>query len=220
MDQFDHTPYRYQIYKKLRQKIIYKGWKSGTVLSEGDLAKSFGTSRTPIREAIRQLETEGLVKVIPKKGILISTISEKDIKDISELLEIIECRAVEKIIDQGASKEIERLEDIINEVDKYNEKEKANELISLYIQFHETIIELSGNAKFVVINKQLRAHLIRFIAELHENKERRDMGWKSRKDILAAIKKGDKRLALNKLRAHYRRGEKYLLEVIRSSVEL
>ena len=81
MDQFDHTPYRYQIYEKLREKIVYKGWKSGTMLSEGDLAKSFGTSRTPIREAVRQLEAEGLVKVIPKKGILISTINEKDIKE-------------------------------------------------------------------------------------------------------------------------------------------
>ena len=220
MDQFDHKPFRYQIYQELREKIIYKGWKAGTILSEGKLAKSFGISRTPIREAIRQLETDGLVKVVPKKGILIYKINEKDIKDITELLEIIECRAIEKTIDSITPRDIELLDKIVTKAELYIKKNSIKKLIFLYIQFHEMIIQLSGNKRSLEVSKQLRAHLIRFIAVLLENKERRDSGWKSRREILNAIKNKNKELALKKLKEHYKRGERYLLEVIRSNSEL
>lgn len=217
MNRRDYTPIRYNIYEKTREKIVYKVWEPGTILSEGELAKLFGTSRTPVREAIRQLETEGLVSVIPKKGILIPKIKEKDIEDISELLEIIHCRAITKAVDRVTPKDIKRLENIIQEAERYiDNKNKINRLTSLGMQFNELILKLAGNNRFIEVDKQIRAHLVRFTIELFDDRERRKTGWGLRKDILGALKKKDKKLAEEKMREFYRRGEKYLLGISHS----
>jgi len=217
MYRVDHTPLRYRIHQKIRDKIIYKVWKSGTILSEGELAKSFNTSRTPVREAIRQLETEGLIRVIPKKGILIPEIEDKEIEDISELLEIIHCRAVEKAVEKVSPKDIERLEKIIAEADNYiGKKTKINKVIALGIQFSELILKCSGNKRFLEIDKQIRGHMIRFTSELCDDEDRSKIGWNTRKEIVAALKKKDKRLAGLKMRKHYQKGKKFLLEISNS----
>jgi len=206
-----YAPFRDQIYEKLRNKIIFRGWGSGTILSEGELAKSFGISRTPIREAIRRLESEGLIRVIPKKGILIPKIQKKDVEEIFELREIIYSYAIKKAVENVTPRDIGRLEKIVKRAEMYIKGNNNASLVHLSMQFHELILGLAGNKRFLEIDRILKAHIIRNSSELFDANERKRIGWEGHKEIVAAIKKRNKKLACEKMREHFEKGKELLL---------
>lgn len=206
-----YTPFRDQVYDKLRNKIIFKGWKSGTILSEGELAKLFGISRTPIREAIRRLESEGLVKVIPKKGILIPGIEKKDVEEIFELREILHCYAIKKALKNITDKDIRQLEKIIDRAGKYIKRNNNKRLVELSIQFHNFILGLASNQRFIEVDHYLRTHMIRYSSELFGPKEGKYIGWEGHRQIIDALKKKDEVLACKSMRDHFKKGKELLL---------
>ncbi len=206
-----YTPFRDQIYEKLRNKIILGDWEPGSILTEGELAKTFGVSRTPVREVIRQLESEGLIKVIPKKGILIPQIEEKDVEDIFELREIIYSYAVKKAIDNVTTRDITKLEQIVKAAEKFKRENETGKLVGLSQRFHECILGLAGNKRFLEVDKALRAHFTRYSAKLFDVEERKQIGWSGHREIVAALKKKDKKLACQKMKEHIEQGKKLLL---------
>ena len=82
MESDEYLPLRDVVFKTLRQAILKGDMEPGERLMEITLANKLGVSRTPIREAIRKLELEGLVHMVPRKGAIVASISEKDMKDI------------------------------------------------------------------------------------------------------------------------------------------
>ena len=129
----------------LRKQILDGEFKEGERLNEATLQKLLGTSRSPIREAFRQLRTEGLVEIIPRRGTFVRRISSDDLKEATEVR-----AALEKLAAQLSCKHISRnsLSQLKRLVDEMDEKTEAGDIeayTSLNHRFHKLIVETSGN---------------------------------------------------------------------------
>lgn len=109
MDVNDYLPLRDVVFNTLRQAILRGEMEPGERLMEIQLAQKLGVSRTPIREAIRKLELEGLVIMIPRKGAEVAHITEKDMKDVLEVRSTLEELVVELAIKNVTDEKIEEL---------------------------------------------------------------------------------------------------------------
>ena len=96
----------------IRKRIIYQELEPGQKIVEQDLAKEFKTSRAPIREALRQLELEGLVNIIPNKGAYVTGISDKDVHDIYMIRSMLEGLCVRWATEHITQEQLEELDEI------------------------------------------------------------------------------------------------------------
>lgn len=157
-----HLPLRELVYEELRNSILTGKIKPGTRLMEVDLAEDMGVSRTPIREAIRKLEREGLVIIEPRKGAYASPISLKDIMDILEVRANLEglaaCYAAERMNPEQKAALFVLLQRFHQAVIDGN----AAEMISNDTKFHHLIVEASGNKHLIQMVEQLQELVLRF----------------------------------------------------------
>ena len=113
-----HQTLREKILETIRDAILKGTMKPGERVSEPDLAERFGISRTPIREAFRQLESEGYLEVVPRKGAVVASLSERDIEEFYAIKIILEGFAARMAADKLTAKEIERLENEVIKLEK------------------------------------------------------------------------------------------------------
>ncbi len=132
---------REKIFHKLRQDILNGKYKSGDNLVEMKLAEEMGVSRTPVREAIRQLELEGLVTSIPNKGVIVEGISRQDIEDMYVIRESLEGLAARWAIERIEDRQLKELEDICELMEFYTEKGDLDHVGELNSRFHDIIFE-------------------------------------------------------------------------------
>ncbi len=162
----DHKPLPDKIADFIRGQIIQGKLKPGEKILEAQLAEDLNISRTPIREAIRLLECEGFVELLPRRGAIVKEFSHKDFKDIIEIKECLECLAVELAMDKIDSKGITKLKNILkNEkelLDKENEKEIFYKFFKEVSKFHDTIMEYCDNRHLVDLNIKIENHMKRY----------------------------------------------------------
>lgn len=148
MQGVDHSSLRGKVFSKIREAILEGEYKQGDALRESAIAKELGVSRTPVREAIRQLELEGLVESIPNKETVVAGISDQDVQDIflirSKLEGIVGSKAAEHITDS----QLEEMEEILALTKFYIEKNDLNQLKQLDHRFHD-IIYLATESKIL-----------------------------------------------------------------------
>jgi len=132
---------RGKIFNILRQKILDGKYLPGDSLIETKLAEELGVSRTPIREAIRQLELEGLVDSIPNKGVIVRGISAKDIEDIYTIRTMLEGLAARWAVEKISNQELENLKNNFELMEFYTAKGDIEQIAKLNTQFHEIIFK-------------------------------------------------------------------------------
>jgi len=132
---------RGKIFNILRQQILENKYLPGDSLVETRLAEELGVSRTPIREAIRQLELEGLVESIPNKGVIVRGVSEKDIEDILALRAVLESLAAEWAVEKISDEELKSLKDNYELMEFYANKGDLDQVARLNTMFHEIIFK-------------------------------------------------------------------------------
>lgn len=130
---------RGKIFSILRQQILDGKYLPGDNLIETKLAEELGVSRTPIREAIRQLELEGLVISIPNKGVIVKGITEKDIEDIYTIRMVLEGLAAKWAAEKISDDELEKLKNIFELMEFYTSKGDIEQVAKLNTEFHEVI---------------------------------------------------------------------------------
>jgi DNA-binding GntR family transcriptional regulator len=151
-----------KIYHQLKDKIIYGELKPGEKLSEIELAKSLMTSRTPIREAFRQLQTEGYITVFPNRGAFVSKLPPKEIEEIYNLISLLEGYAAELAavkandLALGEMKKLQKRLVVDAAKKRYLDYVKGNTI------FHGLITKLSGNNSLVNTTAELRARVYRY----------------------------------------------------------
>ncbi|SEM24110.1 DNA-binding transcriptional regulator, GntR family [Syntrophus gentianae] len=210
-----YVPYRDQIYEKLKAKILSNVLAPGTIVTENELAQMFGTSRTPIREAIRHLQSEGLIEVIPKKGMLISRMNPDEVAKINELREIIHCHAIAKGILNVTQADLNRIEKILNKAeDLLKGKDNAAKLAPLSIQFHQCILKMAGNDLFLAVDQYIGTQIKRYMVDLFSFEEGASTSWRHHREVAEAIKQQDARLACQKMQEHIRWGTSFIREHI------
>jgi DNA-binding GntR family transcriptional regulator len=124
-------------------------------VSEPDIAERYGISRTPIREAFRQLESEGYLTVIPRKGAVVAKHSEKDIEEFYSIKSVLEGYAAQLAAERMTPKDIDKLEAINNRLEKLSKSKDVKTFFRAHNEFHEYFIRAAGNKKLHELIQQL-----------------------------------------------------------------
>ncbi len=127
------------IFEKIREDILIGKYVSGEKIVEAKLAEEFGVSRTPVREALKQLELDGLVDNIPNRGVMVKGISKQDIDDIFTIRVAIEGIAVKWAIERMDDGDLEKLKEIFELMEFYTFKKDLDKIAELNTKFHEVI---------------------------------------------------------------------------------
>ncbi len=150
-----HLTLREKILETIRDAILKGSMKPGERVSEPDLAERFGISRTPIREAFRQLESEGYLKVIPRKGAVVASLSARDVEEFYAIKIILEGFAARMAAIKLSDKDIERLEAINEKLQKLANEGDVKSFFRAHNDFHELFIKAAGNEKLYELVNQL-----------------------------------------------------------------
>ena len=161
----EYLPLRDVVFNTLREAILKGDFTPGERLMEKQLAERMGVSRTPIREAIRKLELEGLVVMIPRKGAEVASITGKDISDVLEVRATLEGLAVKLASKKMTMEELKVLEAVNNEFRKAAVEKNVKTLIEKDVEFHDIIFNSSNNEKLIHIINNLREQIYRFRVE-------------------------------------------------------
>ncbi|MCG7206589.1 GntR family transcriptional regulator [Streptomyces arenae] len=132
---------------EMRRRIIKGEIEPGAPLSELALADEFGVSRTPVREALKQLQTEGLVEIRPRVGTFVTTPSRREITELFEMKELLEGAAARLLAQRGRVAEIDALERNLREADEAVEADDRERYAALVLEFHDLLIAGSDNSK-------------------------------------------------------------------------
>ncbi len=153
---------REEIVDILREAIIKNKLKPGTKISEMELAEEYGISRTPVREALWQLESEGFVKIIPRKGAVVATITEEDVRNFYELRALLESYAATRTLDKMTEKDIKKLESLNKKMEKAYKAGDVKELYRAHNEFHKQLIKHCENKLLLQILENLYQRFQRF----------------------------------------------------------
>lgn len=144
------------IYESIRKAILSGKLVSGEIYNELELARKFGISRTPVREALLRLSSENLIVLHPRKGISVNYFTKGDIEDLFELRQIIEEKALTKIMGNLSENQIQSIKGILADQENCLEKYDENRFLEFDRKFHLFFIETSGNRFMVQTYNNIR----------------------------------------------------------------
>lgn len=160
-----YLPLRDVVFHTLREAILKGELKPGERLMELQLASKLGVSRTPIREAIRMLEQEGLAVTIPRRGAEVARMTEKDMKDVLQIREVLDELAVRLACDNITKEEIKELEKQMLQFENSTKQGDIKKIAEADVAFHDTIYHAAGNAKLVTMLDNMREQIYRYRVE-------------------------------------------------------
>lgn len=198
----EYLPLRDVVFNTLRQAILKGELEPGERLMEIQLAERLGVSRTPIREAIRKLELEGLVVMIPRKGAEVARITEKDLNDVLEVRCSLEELAVELACEKITPEELDELrcamadfKEAINDKDVTVSAEKD-------VKFHDIIFKATHNERLIQILNNLREQMYRYRVEYLKDTHTHQNLIKEHEEILEYIESKNIEYAKNSIKNH------------------
>jgi len=211
----DYKPLREVIFNTLKEAIIVGELKPGARLMEVQLAEKMGVSRTPVREAIRKLELEGLVTMVPRKGAHVASLSPKDIVDVLEVRGALDGLAASLSSLKMKEEQIKELRQINKQFANFVAKENLQGSIKKDVEFHELIYRSSGNEKLMQIVSNLREQVQRFrVIYLKDYSSQKDIE-SEHEEIIEAIAKRDPEAALNAAKKHIKSQEIGIINAIK-----
>lgn len=184
----EYLPLRDVVFNTLRQAILKGELAPGERLMEISLADRLGVSRTPIREAIRKLELEGLVLMIPRKGAEVARISEKSLRDVLEVRRSLEELAIELACQRMTEEEITELEGVQEDFRKAVVNGDAMKIAETDEVYHDVIYKGTNNDRLVSILNNLREQMYRYRLEYIKDEDKRQILLIEHDNILKAVK--------------------------------
>jgi DNA-binding GntR family transcriptional regulator len=193
---------RKKVLNYLREKILSGAMSPDERLIETRIAKEIGVSRTPIREALHNLEQERLVKAIPRVGYVVTRMQKEEVEEICEIRVAIEGLAIRRAIERAQKELAKDLRK--NILRQRNEIAKGNlrAYVELDAQFHEVSAVLSGSSRLLDMTQMLRRNMLRFRMQALYIIETALKSLKGHERILEAVEKGDPRAAVALLEQH------------------
>lgn len=161
----EYLPLRDIVFNTLRKAILKGELAPGERLMEKQLAEKMGVSRTPIREAIRKLELEGLVIMVPRKGAEVAMITEQDIKDVLEVRAALEGLAVSLACEKMSKEDVDALLSVNKAFTNAAKELDVETVIKKDVEFHDVIYNATKNEKLIQIINNLREQIYRFRVE-------------------------------------------------------
>ncbi len=215
----NYKPLREVVFESIRGAIISGVLKPGERLMEVQLAEKLGVSRTPIREAIRKLELEGLVVMIARKGAYVADLSVKDIIEVLEVRAALEGLASGLAALRITEEEMRELEMTAQQFDKAIDAEDFDRIIEMDIEFHDRIFRAARNEKLLQINNNLREQVQRFrVMYINKSNKSKTLA-KEHYQIADAISKRNIAMAEKLAESHIENAENYMMEMIGNSAK-
>lgn len=210
-----YKPLRDVVVESIRQAIISGQFPPGMRLMELQLAEEMGVSRTPVREAIRKMELEGLVVMIPRRGAYVADISIKDINEVYEVrtaLDVLSAGLAAERIDKS---EIQEMRELLAEEAALVEVKDYPKIIDNDTAFHDVIYCASGNTRCMNIISNLREQITAIRGRSMPYPGRVEIMLKEHRAIFDAIAAGKVEKAQEAVRTHMENAEQTLLKVIK-----
>ena len=183
----EYLPLRDVVFKTLRQAILKGELEPGERLMEIQLAERLGVSRTPIREAIRKLELEGLVLMIPRKGAEVAKISENNLRDVLEVRRSLEELAIDLACQRMTEEELSELKKTEERFAKAIQTGEVMEIAQTDESYHEIIYNSTKNQKLVQILNNLREQMYRYRLEYIKDEDKRQILLVEHDHIIKAL---------------------------------
>ena len=216
VDMNEYLPLRDVVFNTLRQAILRGELKPGERLMEIALSNRLGVSRTPVREAIRMLELEGLVIMIPRKGAQVAQITEQDLNDVLEVRLGLEELAVRFACERITDEELKRLGLAVREFEQKIRENDLSAQAGADVKFHEIIYAATHNQRLVQIINNIREQMYRYRIEYLKDTESRKKLVKEHYEIWDALKRRDTNRAVEQMCAHIRNQQEAIHKSLKS----
>lgn len=213
MDEF--LPLRDVVFNTLRKAILTGQLKPGERLMEVHLANKLGVSRTPIREAIRKLELEGLVIMIPRRGAEVAQITEKSLKDVLEVRRTLDVLSVELACERISEEEKQQLKMACLEFEKATKGKDASVIAKADVKLHDIIVDATGNQRLKQLVNNLSEQMYRYRFVYIKDESQHEKLIAEHHEIYEGILAGDKERAAKAAGIHIDNQEKSIISQIR-----
>ena len=198
----EYLPLRDVVFNTLRQAILTGEMKPGERLMEIHLANKLGVSRTPIREAIRKLELEGLVIMIPRRGAEVAQITWKNLKDVLEVRKALDVLAIELACERMTQEELQKL---CKACEAFMDATKNGDLRKIAesdVVLHDIIVYSTRNNRLIQLVNNLSEQMYRYRFEYIKDVSQHERLVKEHNDIYESILKKNKKAAADAVRRH------------------
>ena len=215
IDADESTPLRDLVFRTLRRAILMDHLPPGTRLLEVQLSEEMGVSRTPVREAIRMLEHEGLVTMYPRRGAVVAKITRKGMKDVLEVRAALDELAVGLACERATEEQIALIESRENE---FEESMRGGDLTGIAradAYFHSTIVEAADNEKLQQISVNLAEQMHRYRYETLKDVAVHRTLIEEHRGILNALKSRNTEDAKIRARGHIERQVELFMKKIK-----
>ena len=187
----DKYSLRGRVFNRLREDILSGKYEENEELREVAIGEELGVSRTPVREAFRQLELEGLIRIVPNKGAYVTGISEKDVKDIYMIRSRLEGLAARWATENITPEQLEAMEENVYLAKFHAEKGHLEQLAELDNNFHEIMYEASGSKMLEHQLRDFHQYVLRVRKKTLSSANRGPQSNLEHEQIMEAIKAGD-----------------------------
>lgn len=204
---------REKVYDRLKEMIINEELKPGERIIEVEFSEKFKVSRTPLREAIRMLELEGLLEDSGGNGMAVKKIGISDIQEVYEIRIALEGIILKEIVENKDKNGINQLEELLNKTKKLLDTSKdADQLFKLFSEFNDILYNLSKYQKVVSLIKNINMYLRIFRKYSIDNEERRLKAYNDHVGIVEALKDWDLEKTLNLNNLHLSNSKDFIIK--------
>ncbi|CAD5300095.1 Transcriptional regulator [Bosea sp. 62] len=200
-----------QVAGVLREAIADGSLAAGTVLRQDDLAEQFGFSRMPVRDALRQLEAEGIVSIHPTKGAHVAAMDGVEIAEIYALRELLECEALRLSVPAVTDAKLDEADRVLGQIDAEPDVGRWG---ALNRAFHLVLYSACGNCRLLGLIEAHHNAADRYVRILLSNLDYRSRSQAEHRELLAACRQRDESRAVHVLRQHLVEGSQTLVAAI------
>jgi len=205
-------PIRELVYRHLRDRILLGSYLYGERLIESEIATALGVSRTPVREAMRMLELEGLVRYLNRRGVMVTNIAADDMDEIYALREVLEGLSARLCAQLRTEEEAARLVELQSEMEQAYTKGDAAEFTALHLEFNMCLYHTSGNRRLTDILSRFNEYISKSQLISLSRQGRGNEINQEHKEMVNAIVEQNADLAEQLTRQHVANGRKAFFE--------
>lgn len=205
------------IYDALKARIVGGALEGGVPLRQDELAIEFGVSKIPVREALRQLESEGLVEFRPRRGAIVTLLSAEDLADMLDIRIALECRALELAVPNMVDDDIGVAAEILEE---YGQETVAERWSDLNLRFHRALYEPCGRRHLLSLISDMQGRMGAFMRLKVTLASGLDRPHREHEEILAACQAKDGKRAVKLLRRHIETTQKEVAAYFRRQAQV
>ena len=211
------SPIRDKVYDYIKQAIVSGVYKSGERIVERELADQLNVSRTPIREALFRLESQGFVKTLPRKGVVVSTLSPDEVVEIFTILSALESLAMKQAAVKAEPAHREEMNRIAEEIEKalaQPDGDYDDERWRFHFAINDVVCRAAKSPRLAAMNDGLSDYIRSFVQVGYDLPGRKRKATEEHRDLIKAVRDGEADLAEHLTKIHVENSKKAYLEAL------